>query len=90
MNGPINCWKSSVEVFELAQHDIREAIVDLGDIDVGRRDAGRGERARCSFGDAEAGELGALRDRARTVGMSFGDAADVYRSRAQIARAPHC
>ena len=65
---------AEAEILQLAHHDVGEAIVDLGDVDVVRRDAGHRERLGRGLGDAEPRHVGSLGDDARRIRMAFGDA----------------
>ena len=61
-----------------------EAIVDLGDVDVGRPDPGHRERARRRLGEAQRREVRTLRDDARRIGMALGGAHHVDRPPRQV------
>ena len=72
---------AEAEILELAEHDIGEAVVDLGDVDIGRRDARHGEGARRGLGQAEPRHVRPLGDGARAVRMALRDAGDSTRGR---------
>ena len=59
------------ERLELEQHHVRKAVVDLGDVDVRRGDAGHAERARRGVGEPDAERVGTVRDVVGRRRMSF-------------------
>ena len=66
--GSALAFLTEAKVLDLAQGVEREAVVDLGDVDVRGSHAGHGKRARRSLGGAERGEVGSLGDRAGESG----------------------
>ena len=78
--------RTEARLLELLQDLEREAVVDLGEVDVARREPGLGERLGCS--DAEAGheDVLAVGDLIGRIGLAGGDTEDRHGLAGEVAR----
>ena len=68
---------AEAERFQLQHHDVRKAVVNLGEVHILGRHAGHAEGVRGGKAEADLEEIGAIRDVVRRVGVSFRDPHDV-------------